>query len=275
MIGDTALALPPLDMELARGLIGRTRIARLLRGYRNRPAVNIDAVARLLIAVAQLALDHREIIELDINPFLADDIGVIALDARIRLGDPAHTVPTAIVPYPHGLETQATLRDTSVVRLRPIRPDDAASLESMLAKVVPEDLRARFHGTMRVLDRSLLSRLTQIDYDREMAFIAFSDAERVPLGVGRLHADPANLIAEFAVLVRSEWHGRGLGTMLMHAIIDHAARRGIGILVGSVLRDNKPMLTLMRELGFTITAADSGEVTVRLEINPAAVSRDA
>ena len=237
--------------------------------------MDIDAVARLLIAIAQLALDHREIIELDINPFLADGTGVIALDARIRLGDPAHVVPTAIVPYPYELETQATLRDTSVVRLRPIRPDDAESLESMLAKVVPEDLRARFHGTMRVLDRSLLSRLTQIDYDREMAFISFTDAEKIPLGVVRLHADPDNLTAEFAVLVRSDWHGRGLGTVLMHAIIDHAARRGIGTLVGSVLRDNEPMLTLMRELGFITTAADSDEVTVRLEINTATPGGDA
>ena len=275
VIADTALALPPLDLELARGLISRTRVARLLGGYRNRRPVDLDAVARLLVAVAQLALDHREIIELDINPFLADATGVIALDARIRLGDSATAVPAAIVPYPHELETQATLRDASVVRLRPIRPDDARSLQDLLAMLAPNDIRARFHGIMRELNAPLLSRLTQIDYDREMAFICFTDAEKVPLGVVRLHADPDNLTAEFAVLVRSDWHGRGLGTVLMHAIIDHAARRGIGTLLGSVLRDNQPMLALVQELGFRIVAPDGDAVTVRLALNPAEPGRHA
>ena len=280
VVADTALALPPLDLELARGLIGRTRIARLLGGYRNRLPVDLEAVARLLVAVAQLALDHREIIELDINPFLADATGVIALDARIRLGDGAAAVPAAIVPYPHELETQATLRDASLVRLRPIRPDDASSLQDLLAMLAPNDIRARFHGMMRELNAPLLSRLTQIDYDREMAFICFSDStagvpsagvpDRVPLGIVRLHADPDNLTAEFAVVVRSDWHGRGLGTVLMQAIIAYAGRRGIGAILGSVMHDNTPMLALVHELGFTIAGREDDEVTVKLTLSCAA-----
>jgi acetyltransferase len=119
---------------------------------------------------------------------------------------------------------------------------------------------------MRELSPALLVRLTQIDYDREMALIARTDGDEIPLGVVRLHADPDNAEAEFAILVRSDWHGRGLGTLMMHAIIDHARNRGIGTVTGSVLRDNSAMLTLMHEFGFAIGQAQGDEVTVRLPI---------
>jgi len=264
--GDTALALPPLDRELARALIERTRIARPMHGFRGRPPVDLDAVCRLLVNVARLALDHREIVELDINPFLADAAGVIALDARIRIGDPDRAVPAAIMPYPRELETVHRLRDGAAVRLRPIRPGDAPSLARMHGRLAVADIRARYHGMMRELSPALLVRLTQIDYDREMALIARTDGDEIPLGVVRLHADPDNTEAEFAILVRSDWHGRGLGTLMMHAIIDHARNRGIGTVTGSVLRDNSAMLTLMHEFGFAIGQAQGDEVTVRLPI---------
>jgi acetyltransferase len=270
-ISDTALALPPLDLELARGLVARTRVWRLLKGFRTQPAVDLDGIARLLVAISQLALEHREIVELDINPFLASADGVIALDARIRLGDPAKAVPAAIVPYPHELETEAGLLDGAIVRLRPIRPDDAENLVAMHRSLAPEDIRTRFHGMLRELDATMLMRLTQIDYDREMAFIAFTEGDPVPLGVVRMHADPDNESAEFALLVRSDWHGRGLGTWLMQAIINYAQGRGTRQLVGSVLRDNINMLTLIRGLGFHATAHDGDELTMVLELVPPAI----
>jgi len=211
-------------------------------------------------------MDHREIVELDINPFLANASGVIALDARIRIGDPAAAVAMAILPYPHALETDIPLRDGTHVRLRPIRPDDADPLVRMHHRLAPEDIRARFHGMMRDLEPALLARLTQIDYDREMALIAFADGDDDPLGVVRINADPDNASAEFAIVVRSDWHGRGLGTSMMNAIIAHARQRGIGELVGSVLQDNRPMLTMMRELGFDATHAGMNEMTVRLDL---------
>jgi acetyltransferase len=270
-ISDTALALPPLDLELARGLVARTRVWRLLKGFRTQPAVDLDGIARLLVAISQLALEHREIIELDINPFLASADGVIALDARIRLGDPAKAVPVAIVPYPHELETVAGLLDGAVVRLRPIRPEDAENLVDLHRSLAPEDIRTRFHGMLRELDATMLVRLTQIDYDREMAFIAFTEGDPVSLGVVRMHADPDNESAEFALLVRSDWHGRGLGTWLMQAIINYAKGRGTRRIVGSVLRDNIKMLTLIRGLGFHATAHDGDELTMVLELASPAV----
>ncbi len=265
-IGDTTLALPPLDMELARGMIARTRISRLLRGFRGRPPVNMDALAAALISVSRLMLDHPEVVELDINPILADADGVIAIDARVRLDDLAHRPQSAIVPYPRQLETDVPLRDGTVMHLRPIRPDDATVARRFLESVSPEDIRARFHGAMRDFSGALLIRLTQIDYDREIALIGFRDGDDLPLGVVRLYADPDNISGEFAILVRSELHGHGLGTALMHSIIVLARQRGLTKIVGSVLRDNIRMLRLVRELGFVAENARGDEVTMALRL---------
>jgi acetyltransferase len=263
-IGDTTLALPPLDMELARGMIARTRISRLLGGFRDRPPIDMDALAGALVSVSRLMLEHPEVVELDINPVLADADGVIALDARVRLDDPARRAQSAIVPYPRELETTVSLRDGTVMHLRPIRPDDATMARRFLESVSPDDIRARFHGAMRDFNGALLIRLTQIDYDREIALIGFRDGDELPLGVVRLYADPDHVSGEFAILVRSDLHGHGLGTALMHRIIALARQRGLARIVGSVLRDNTRMLHLLRELGFVADNARGDEVTMML-----------
>jgi acetyltransferase len=265
-IGDTTLALPPLDMELARGMISRTRISRLLRGFRGRPPVNMDALAGALVSVSRLMLDHPEVVELDINPILADAEGVIAIDARVRLDDPANRPESAIVPYPRHLETIEKLRDGTVMHLRPIRPDDATLARRFLESVSPEDIRARFHGAMRDFSGPLLIRLTQIDYDREIALIGFRDGDELPIGVVRLCSEPDHISGEFAILVRSDLHGHGLGTVLMRRIIAVARERRLGRIVGSVLRDNLRMLHLAREHGFVAESARGDEVTMVLRL---------
>jgi len=266
VINDSTLALPPLDLELARIMINRTRVSRLLRGFRGRPPVNMDALAGALVSVSRLMLDHPEVIEFDINPILADAEGVIAVDARVKLGDPATRPQSAIVPYPRQLETTEILRDGTEMYLRPIRPDDATLIQRFLESVSPEDIRARFHGAMRDFSGALLIRLTQIDYDREIALIGFRDGDEMPLGVVRLYADPDHVSAEFAILVRSNLHGHGLGTALMHRIISLARAVGLKQLVGSVLRDNTRMLHLVRELGFVAENARGDEVTMVLKL---------
>jgi acetyltransferase len=266
VINDSTLALPPLDMELARVMIGRTRVSRLLRGFRGRPSVNMDALAGALVSVSRLMLDHPEVIEFDINPILADDQGVIAVDARVKLADPATRPQSAIVPYPRHLETTEILRDGTEMYLRPIRPDDATLIQRFLQSVSPEDIRARFHGAMRDFSGAMLIRLTQIDYDREIALIGFREGDEMPLGVVRLHSDPDQIIGEFAILVRSDLHGHGLGTSLMHRIIGFARDRGLEKIVGSVLRDNARMLRLVRELGFVAENARGDEVTMVLTL---------
>ena len=176
----------------------RTRVWRLLQGYRGKPAAAIDAIAEALIRVGQLAADHAEIRELDINPLLADAAGIVALDARIRI-EPAMTAGAArlaIAPYPKHLETVEQLRDGGTVTVRPVLPEDEPLVLDLTAHMSPEDLRLRFFAPIRGLTHALAARLTQIDYDREMALIALQDG--VALGIAHFFADPDRERAEYA-----------------------------------------------------------------------------
>ncbi len=272
VLDDKALGLPPLDEVLAREMIGRTRVSKLLAGFRGRPPADIDGIVHALVRLSEMAADHAEIAEVDINPLLADADGVIALDARIRVTAAGEgpvgegTRRFAIRPYPQELEAEATLPDGEAIRLRPIRPEDAPALEAIIARMTPEDLRMRFFAPMRRLPEVLLARLTQIDYDREMALVAL-DAAGDGLGVVRLLADPDNRQGEFAIGVRSDVKGRGLGWLLMRRIIDYARSRGIARLVGDVLRENQAMLELARDLGFRMEASGHDPAVVRIRLD--------
>ncbi len=255
LLQDTALELPPLNDRLAQSLIERTRIARLLRGYRERRPANLAALTDVLIRVSQLVCDHGELIELDINPLLVDASGVIAVDARIRLA-PARKAGAArlsIAPYPREFIASAALRDGTSVLVRPIRPEDEPSLRDMVRQMSPGDLRMRFFMPVKELHHEMAARLSQLDYDREMALLAQSSPGSTVLGVARYSADPDGQRAEFAISVRSDFQRRGLGSLLMTRLIEVARRCGIGRLVGEVLRENEPMRRLCRGLGFTLS----------------------
>jgi acetyltransferase len=259
LMGDTTLELPPLNLALAEAQMARTRVWRLLEGYRGQPAADTGAIAEILVRIGQLAADHPEIRELDINPLLASAAGVVALDARLRVAPPAPGRPSlAISPYPKELEAKAALRDGTVVRLRPIRPEDEPLLQDLAANMSPEDRRLRYFTAMAGLSHQLAARLAQIDYDREMALLALPAGIDQALGVARFSADPDNRRAEYAVEVRSDWKGRGLGYLLMTRLITVARRRGVGELVGEVLSENRAMLQMCRDLGFAV-GADSGD----------------
>ena len=256
VIRDRALGLPPLNAVLARDLMARTRVWRRLQGYRDRPPARIDAVVDALVKVSQLVADIPEVRELDINPLIASAEGVVAVDARIRVGAAAGR-RLAIRPYPKALERRAALPDGLPVFIRPMRPEDAPLLQAMVERMTPNDIRLRFFTPLRRLPPQMSARLTQIDYDREMALAAIAeepDAEGRPrpamLGGVRISADPDNRRAEYAVAVRSDMKGRGLGRALMEAILAYAASRGIGEVYGEVLRENVNMLALCDELGF-------------------------
>jgi acetyltransferase len=264
VVGDTAIGLPPLNQPLARDQMARTRVWRLLQGYRGKPPAAIDAIAEVLIRVGQIAADLPEIRELDINPLLADADGVVALDARIRVTptDQTGAGRLAIAPYPAHLARRDKLRDGTTVQLRPIRPEDEPLLHELVAHMSAEDLRLRFFTPIRSLSHRLAARLTQIDYDREMALVALQGG--TVLGIARFFADPDREKAEYAIAVRTDWHGRGVGYLLMTRLIEVAEEWGVAELVGDVLSENTPMLAMCRELGFAISRNASDSVVMRV-----------
>ena len=248
VLADRAVGLPPLNEHLARDMISRTRIAKLLAGYRDRAAADEAAIVEVLVRLARLAVELPAVAELDINPLLADETGVLALDARIRVTAGARAKP-AIRPYPADL-TQTLEVGGEMLTLRPVRPEDAPGLADIVERSDAEDVRLRFRGGLRRLPESWAARLSQIDYDREMALAAVDVAGDI-LGVARLAGDPEGETAEFALLVRSDHQRRGLGRTLMEALIAYARRRGYRELWGSIAAENRRMLDLAGDLGFT------------------------
>ncbi len=264
VIRDTAHALPPLDLKLAHDLIRQTRVWRVLQGYRDRPAADVAAIAEALVRLSYLVARHPEVREVDINPLLADETGIIALDARVRVEDPTGRprVPMAIRPYPSEWVAEAGIEALGAVRIRPIRPEDESLYAAFFARLTPEDQRLRFFTAGPDLSHRFLARLTQIDYAREMAFVAVAEATGELLGVVRFVADPDYVQGEYAILVRSDLKGRGLGWRLMQHMIAYARSENIKQLYGSVLADNATMLRMCGEFGFSI-APQPGDAAVR------------
>ena len=264
---DSAIALPPLNRSLARELVSRTRISRRLAGYRDRPPVKADALHDVLIAVSQMLADLPHLAELDINPLWVDEKGVLALDARIRVSPTpvAGAANFAIRPYP-ARWVKTMQWENQRVTVRPIRPEDEGQHRRFLEQLAPEDVRMRVFYTRRELPHSELARLTQIDYDREMAFIAEVPGADGPqtLGVARAVSDPDNTEAEFAVIVRSDLKARGLGTLLMATLEDYLRQRGTQRLFGQVLRENAAMLQLARSEGYTVEEARESDPDIRV-----------
>ncbi|MDJ0630757.1 MAG: bifunctional acetate--CoA ligase family protein/GNAT family N-acetyltransferase [Rhodobacter sp.] len=255
VLRDSAVSLPPLNEVLARRLISRTKVSQLLGAFRDRPAVDQDAVIDVLLRVSDIVCEVPEITELDLNPLFAGPDGVIAVDARIGIArPPAKDGPydhVAIHPYPRHLVSQRHLSDGTPLVIRPIRPEDAESEAAFVRELSPEAKRFRFMGTLNELSPEMLVRFTQIDYRREMALVAVIERD-VPeqIGVARYVINPDDTSCEFAIVVSDRVQNKGIGTRLMKALMDAARDHGLTRIEGTVLRNNAPMLDLMDELGF-------------------------
>ena len=252
VIDDKALALPPLDLVLAEDALSRTRVDRLLRGYRDRPPAERQAVCEVLVRVSRLIAAIDESAELDINPRLVDAEGVMALDARVVVralapGVAGRASRFAISPYPSELEAEIIHRGERLT-MRPVRPQDEPLIRAFAQRQSPEDMRLRFFGPLRELSHEMAARLTQIDYDREMAFLLFDGDELI--GVGRLAADPGFEQAEFALVVATNRQRRGYGELLLRHVLDYAKSRGVKKVIGHILRENQGMLDLAKRVGF-------------------------
>jgi acetyltransferase len=275
VMADRAVALPPLNVPLARALVARTRVSRLLKGWRDTPAVDQDALHGVLVTVSRMLADLPELAELDINPLVVNHEGAIALDARVRLDarQPGGAAHFAIRPYPDELVEQVTWQDRAIT-VRPIRPEDESRHAEFLSHLDPEDIRMRVFYSRRSMERTELARLTQIDYAREMAFVAIGDGpegEPQTLGVARAVVDPDNIAAEFGVIVRSELKGSGLGHLLMGRLIAHFRAQGTQRMVGTVLRENRRMMELAHSLGFVESREqpDAGTWAIELDLQSA------
>jgi acetyltransferase len=271
VMNDVTLELPPLNDALARAQMARTRVWRLLEGYRAEPPADIAALSLVLVRLGQLAAEHAEIVELDINPLLADSTGVVGVDGRIRVATAALAGGgrLSISPYPKNFVSLATLRDGTCLRIRPVRPEDEPLLIGLTQRMSADDRRLRYFAPMKGISHSFAARLSQIDYDREMALIAEPEDGSAVLGEARYAADADNRRAEFAVAVCSEMKRRGLGQMLMVRLIEVARQRRIAVLVGDVLRGNEAMLGLAHTLGFKTDShgEDVGSLRIALTLS--------
>ncbi|HNP37548.1 MAG TPA: bifunctional acetate--CoA ligase family protein/GNAT family N-acetyltransferase [Woeseiaceae bacterium] len=266
VLDDKALALPPLNLKLAHELVAHTNVYRLLQGYRDVPAANIGDIELALVRLSYLIADFPEIQELDINPLLADETGVLALDARVRVTKATSIGADrlAIRPYPKELEETIEVGNGRTLQLRPIVPEDGPALQSGFKKLSKDEIRNRFFAPLKLLSDLTAARFTQIDYDRQMALVL---TERgIPgtteiYGVVRLMEDPDRELAEFAIIVERSLTGHGLGAQLLRRVIEYARERGIGEIFGDVLHDNERMLKLCKKLGFS-SSRKSGQANV-------------
>jgi acetyltransferase len=209
--------------------------------------------------------------ELDLNPMLADKDGLLAVDARIAVapadpGGHGARARCAVRPYPKEWERHLTLRDGAAIFVRPIRPEDEPLYGPFFAGVTPQDLRLRFFAPVKDFSHAFIARFTQIDYARAMAFIAIEEATGQMLGVVRLHADPNYETGEYAILLRSDLKGRGLGWLLMQQITEYARAEGLKTIEGQVLSENTTMLAMCRELGFAISSDPQEPDTCRVKL---------
>ncbi len=270
-IQDLAPALPPLDLNLARELIERTRIYRVLEGTPSVPAADLESITHTLVKISQLVCDLDAIVEISINPLLVWSQGIVAVDAWMKIDGGA--LPTAkrlaIRPYPKELEETLKLPDGHTLLLRPIRPEDEPLYVDLFQRLSPDEVFFRFLNRMKTLSHSLAARLTQLDYDRDMALVLIGkrpSGESELYGGARIMTDADNERAEFAILLQSDMTGLGLGPVLLRRIIEYARSRGIVEIYGEVLSDNRPMLRLCQVFGFAAKRSldDPGIVNVSL-----------
>lgn len=273
VMDDTAIALPPLDDVLAGDLIGQTRIGRLLAGFRDRKPANRQAIIAALNGLSQMTVDFPCLVSMDINPLLADADGVIALDARIeiepeRVEEAGPNPALAIRPYPSGWDKAFSASDAHY-NIRPIKPADIALYPEFIARISPDDLRLRFLSPSKNFSDQMLKRLTQLDYDRNMAFVALEISTGALAGISRLSCDPDRSVAEYALLVRTDLQGHGLGWELLRQIVAYAKADGIGRIEGIMLGENTRMLAMCREFGFSIAHLpdEPGLVEARLQLH--------
>lgn len=272
VLQDKALALPPINRLLARRLIQETKAHTLLQGYRNHPPADFEQIEAMIMCLSQLLVDFPQIDELDMNPIMIKDGKATVIDARLLVSpvnvlSPLHLV---ISPYPGENVSRIVTEGGIHIIIRPVKPEDAPLFTNLFTALSPTSIYHRFFGVLRVLQPTMLSRFTQIDYDREIAFVAIdaeSEMERM-LGVARIIGDPDGKDGEIAVLIGDPWQGKGIGSSLMRQCLSIARQRGFNHIHGIVMKENIHMRALAKKLGFTINEGeDFGEYEIKIDFD--------
>jgi acetyltransferase len=268
-INDEAVKLPPLNTYLVNTMINETKAAKLLGEFRQMPPIKREALENVLLRISEMACELPWIRELEIKPLIVDEHDAIVVDGRIVID---YYTPSAdryahmaIYPYPTHLVTHWQLPDGTEVTIRPIRPEDATMEQELVRSLSDQSRYFRFMQALHELTPTMLVRFTQIDYDREMALIAVTEHEgrEIELGVSRYAINPDGESCEFALVVSDQWQHRGFAHKLMICLMDVARDRGLKIIQGEVLTDNRNMLKLMDSLGFSaILDAEDSNITL-------------
>lgn len=258
IMGDRSVTLPPLNHFLVKDLIESTHVAKMLGAFRHMPPADMAALESVLLRVSEMVCELPLLMEMDINPLIVDEHGALAADARVvveyRQPNPDRYAHMAIYPYPTHLVSRWQLADGTDITIRPIRPEDAELEQKFVHDLSEESRYFRFMRSVQELTPDTLARFTQIDYSREMALIAVTQkhGKELELGVTRFSINPDGETCEFALVVADEMRGKGLGQKLMTALMDAARSKGLKVIEGEVLTNNRSMLKLMTRLGFSI-----------------------
>jgi acetyltransferase len=270
---DFSIGLVPLNQTLARRLMEETEVYKMLRGYRGKPPADLRQLEQIIVSFSNLITDFPEIAEMDINPIAISDGKAYALDARVII-DQDHLTDTSpyqyphlsITPYPTRFITNSTLNDGTEILIRPIRPEDEPLEYELLTSVSPETLKGRFFQNIKNITHEMLTRLCNIDYEREVAIVAeIKEGQKKRLiGIGQLSIEPDYETGEFAVIVHDDYQAKGLGFKLSDLLIGIAQEKGLERFFGFVLTSNPKMLNLCRKLGFTVENMPDGLSKVEL-----------
>ncbi|MCP3891291.1 MAG: GNAT family N-acetyltransferase [Desulfobulbaceae bacterium] len=271
VLKDRALGLPPMNRLLARRMMQETKAYTLLGGYRNRPFADIEQLEEIILRFSQLLVDYPQIAELDMNPILIKDGKPIIVDSRLLVAP--NTIPSpmhlVISPYPGEHEYRMVTKSGMDIFVRPIKPEDGPLYVDLIERLSPTSLYYRFFRVLKKLPPAILSRFTQIDYDRDIALVAIAEKEEAErmLGVARIIGDPDGLEGEFAVLIGDAWQGKGIGETLLRKCLLIAEKRGFKHIHGVVLRENINMIALGKKMGFVMKRGEyPGEYELQINL---------
>jgi acetyltransferase len=270
IMGDRAVALPPLNTFLVKDLIHNTRIAGMLGAFRNMAPANVTALEDVLLRVSEMVCELPLLKEMDINPLILDENGALAADARVvveyRQPSADRYAHMAIYPYPTQLVNHWQLADGTDITIRPIRPEDAELVQRFVRELSEESKYFRFMSSMHELTETMLVRFTQIDYSREMALIAVTvgQEQEIELGVARFAINPDGESCEFALVIADNMRGKGLGQRLMVSLMEAARDKGLVTIEGEVLSNNHSMIKLMTRLGFATKTSEEDQSIMKV-----------